>query len=318
MDLDPIHCAANGYGTGVVMHSINLIYITSQVGDCFCTPNTYQPPFPPPSSLAMADILKPFHRNLLKYALAVAIAAICIRLLLAIDDLAREEVPDFSLEKHPYVPSKPGDSRSPCPALNALANHGFLPHDGRGMTRQDYIRAMREGYNLSFPLAATLAYGGHIMLRQFSELSLSDLSRHNYIEHNASLGHMDAIGDEEYAPWRASPKLIAQLVNQSTDGLSLTMHDFAVARVRREEAYLHQPLDAIHEEIARGEMSMVLGIFGGGNDTVPIRWVKEWWLDERFPEDFVPNRVQGLWETVKGSMKLRLLMTEIRAASQAR
>jgi hypothetical protein len=25
----------------------------------------------------------------------------------------------------------PGDLRSPCPALNALANHGFLPRDGR-------------------------------------------------------------------------------------------------------------------------------------------------------------------------------------------
>lgn len=25
-----------------------------------------------------------------------------------------------------YCPPQPGDKRSPCPALNALANHGFL------------------------------------------------------------------------------------------------------------------------------------------------------------------------------------------------
>ena len=33
-------------------------------------------------------------------------------------------------DSHPYVPANPGDSRSPCPALNALANHGYLPRDG--------------------------------------------------------------------------------------------------------------------------------------------------------------------------------------------
>ena len=29
-------------------------------------------------------------------------------------------------DSHPYVPATPGDSRSPCPALNALANHGYM------------------------------------------------------------------------------------------------------------------------------------------------------------------------------------------------
>jgi hypothetical protein len=27
---------------------------------------------------------------------------------------------------HKFVPTNPGDSRAPCPALNALANHGYL------------------------------------------------------------------------------------------------------------------------------------------------------------------------------------------------
>jgi hypothetical protein len=29
-------------------------------------------------------------------------------------------------EEHVYRPANPGDARAPCPALNALANHGFL------------------------------------------------------------------------------------------------------------------------------------------------------------------------------------------------
>ena len=29
-------------------------------------------------------------------------------------------------DTHQWVPKQPGDARSPCPALNTLANHGYL------------------------------------------------------------------------------------------------------------------------------------------------------------------------------------------------
>ena len=31
---------------------------------------------------------------------------------------------------HAWVAPKNGDQRGPCPGLNALANHGYLPHNG--------------------------------------------------------------------------------------------------------------------------------------------------------------------------------------------
>ena len=31
---------------------------------------------------------------------------------------------------HAWVAPKAGDQRGPCPGLNALANHGYLPHNG--------------------------------------------------------------------------------------------------------------------------------------------------------------------------------------------
>lgn len=31
-----------------------------------------------------------------------------------------------------FVPPGPGDVRGPCPGLNALSNHGYLPHNGVG------------------------------------------------------------------------------------------------------------------------------------------------------------------------------------------
>jgi hypothetical protein len=43
---------------------------------------------------------------------------------------------DASLQKvdvsgsHAFNPPGAGDKRGPCPGLNALANHGYLPHNG--------------------------------------------------------------------------------------------------------------------------------------------------------------------------------------------
>ncbi|KAF9813060.1 hypothetical protein IEO21_05796 [Rhodonia placenta] len=252
------------------------------------------------------------HRLLLKYALVTALMAVVVKMITAVHDLTLIDVPPFSLDTHPFVPPKLSDSRSPCPALNTLANHGMLRHDGREITRTDYIRALRQGYNLSLPLATFLTISGHVLLSQYSTLSLSDLGRHNFIEHNASLGHWDAVGDEEYAPDKTSSSLISQLVNQSTDGRTMSMRDLSAARILREKAY-SRPLDSLHEEIARGEMSMVLGIFGRGNESVPISWIEEWWKNETFPRDFVPEHEQTLWKTVRGSWKINMLMRTMRA-----
>ncbi|KAH9949132.1 Chloroperoxidase [Amylocystis lapponica] len=245
-------------------------------------------------------------RLLFKYALLIALTALIMKMILTIDDATR---PDFhsSLENHPYVPPTTDDSRSPCPALNALANHNYLPHNGRKITQMDFIRAMRQGYNLSLPLSAFLTLSSHLLLGQFSELSLEDLARHNYIEHNASLAHPDVIGDREYAPSTADPYLIAELLGNSADGKVMTLHDFTKARQHRESHYA-RPLDALHEEIARGEMSMVLGIFGRGNETVPVEWLEDWWLRERLPADFKPRHQQTLLQTVRTSWRIKSLM----------
>ncbi|KAJ9495598.1 hypothetical protein LTR96_008883 [Exophiala xenobiotica] len=41
-----------------------------------------------------------------------------------------------------YTPSSPSDLRSPCPMINALANHNYLFHDGRNITAADFSSAM--------------------------------------------------------------------------------------------------------------------------------------------------------------------------------
>lgn len=54
-----------------------------------------------------------------------------------------------------------GDQRGPCPGLNALANHGYLPHNGvAGM--QDIIDATMNTYGMGADLSAFLSVYGTV------------------------------------------------------------------------------------------------------------------------------------------------------------
>ena len=50
-----------------------------------------------------------------------------------------------------------GDVRSPCPGLNACANHGFIPHSGKGNTLDNLIPGLSECFNMGtdFTLAVS-------------------------------------------------------------------------------------------------------------------------------------------------------------------
>ncbi|EUC35031.1 hypothetical protein COCCADRAFT_35376 [Bipolaris zeicola 26-R-13] len=63
---------------------------------------------------------------------------------------------------HEYVPPGPGDLRGPCPGLNALANHNFLPHNGYATVTQ-YVEATTKVVGMGPTLALLLsAVGGSL------------------------------------------------------------------------------------------------------------------------------------------------------------
>lgn len=61
----------------------------------------------------------------------------------------------FDFANHPYIPQQPEGVRSPCPALNTLANHGYLPRDGMNITKQDIITAFSDGWGVGETIIAT-------------------------------------------------------------------------------------------------------------------------------------------------------------------
>ncbi|KAI0758969.1 Chloroperoxidase [Fomes fomentarius] len=214
-------------------------------------------------------------------------------------------------ENHPYVPAGSDDSRSPCPALNALANHGYLPHDGRNLTQAQLVSALSKVYNISSGFGSVLALGGLLLcghkkpgLTLARTVDLHDLARHNAIEHDGSLVHDDAPEPKsEFAPTAVDPALLQQLLDSAADDAGwLRLGDLCHAQVRRQTPGASRPLDALHTTFAKGELALLFEAMGvsveeakrlpaqggdGAAKVVPKRFLEQWLGEERLPDGWV-------------------------------
>ncbi|KAF9448598.1 aromatic peroxygenase precursor [Macrolepiota fuliginosa MF-IS2] len=63
---------------------------------------------------------------------------------------------------HPWVAPGPDDMRGPCPGLNTLANHGYIPHNGIVSPAQ-IIAGIQECYNMENKFASFITYAAHLV-----------------------------------------------------------------------------------------------------------------------------------------------------------
>ncbi|KAM0270889.1 hypothetical protein ACHAQH_009274 [Verticillium albo-atrum] len=92
-----------------------------------------------------------------------------------------------------WQPAGPDDFRGPCPMMNTLANHNFLPHDGRNITKENAVFALGEGIGFGAELA-TLMWEQAIHINPTANatfFTLDQLNVHNILEHDASLTRTD-------------------------------------------------------------------------------------------------------------------------------
>ncbi|KAJ7645053.1 Cloroperoxidase [Mycena polygramma] len=97
---------------------------------------------------------------------------------------------------HKWVAPKATDLRSPCPGLNTLANHGYLPRDGRNLSIPMILEAAIDGFNVASDSIIQAAKFGLLSGDAPTTLNLDALSLHNLIEHDASISRNDfGVGD---------------------------------------------------------------------------------------------------------------------------
>lgn len=135
-----------------------------------------------------------------------------------------------------WSPPGYGDVRSPCPALNAMANHKFIPHDGRGLTIPILVKGLGEGLNFSAETATSLAMIGLAVSSDptHASFNLNDLSAHNKVEHDGSLSRRDFdLGGDAT---KFSPKTFNETLSYYKGASEVGVQEIAAARWGRIES----------------------------------------------------------------------------------
>ncbi|KAL5401363.1 hypothetical protein PMIN06_011849 [Paraphaeosphaeria minitans] len=203
------------------------------------------------------------------------------------------EAPGHARNWPAYEPPGPGDSRSSCPMLNALANHNILPHSGRDISFRTLNTAIRECFNFAPSFCFFVPhFAADFLDRSYwsDTLDLEELSKHNAIEHDASLTRRDVALEPDQA--KPDIQLVEQLLATATGGTPeariMTKQDLSAALTRRrvdskrENASYTESL--FHNGFGSANSSTMLTIFGGRvNDLRPML------LEERFPDDWEPR-----------------------------
>jgi len=188
-----------------------------------------------------------------------------------------------------YIAPTEGDSRCSCPALNAMANHGILPHDGKGIPLRELTRLVRATFNFSPSFCYFVPlFCARMLKKDYNQdsVDLSELDLHNGIEHDASLTRQDRY----HEPNQGAPHIpyVKELLESSSgkapDGSALlTPDDLArFSAKRRIEAASANPefsLDFGHKMFGSSNSSTMLTIMGGR-----VKDLESFLVEERIPD----------------------------------
>jgi hypothetical protein len=178
-----------------------------------------------------------------------------------------------------WRPAGNGDVRSPCPALNALANHNILPRNGRGLTMLILVKALGDGLNVSTEVAKTLATAGIAISPNAAKgsLDLDNLNAHNLIEHDGSLSREDYdLGGKSQA---FCPRIFQETLSYFNGVSEIGFPEVAAARwgriqtsKRTNPKMLYGP-QQVFESYSESAVYFQL-LKKAGTQTAPVDWIK--------------------------------------------
>jgi hypothetical protein len=178
--------------------------------------------------------------------------------------------------------------RSPCPAINSLANHNILPHSGKGITKAMAVEALTKSFNIDPKIANVFAASGIIANPNHDAHSfdLNHVNKHNYIEHDGSLSRGDAAFGGGVKFDKEAFDMVLKVYREAHPGKSddEIMTDWATAAHARwaritaskenhkkeEKTWIYGIKEAI---MSYGETSLCLNLLGK-DGVAPLQWVK--------------------------------------------
>lgn len=210
--------------------------------------------------------------------------------------------------------------------INCLANHGFLPRDGRNIHSDELYHAVHSaglGFVLASGFVSAVFHEYHpksphnkpksLLSRLFTNplaalgmrrpgqidsmgrpvLDLDELARPRVVEHDISLTRRDS--QQPQGNCVLQRDLVNSLLDASQDGKIITREDLANYRKKRiavqKEENPEVQYKVFEHLLSCGEISLILGIIGDGNK-VSVDYLRAFLLEERLPlqEGWQPRR----------------------------
>ncbi|KAL1859017.1 hypothetical protein Daus18300_009655 [Diaporthe australafricana] len=178
------------------------------------------------------------------------------------------------------------DRRSPCPMVNTLANHGYLPRDGLNITLADLLTGFTNGINLD--PSATLLVGVKALdtstTGDNSSFNLDDLSRHGIIEHDGSLSRADVYFGDNHSFNSTIWETVASYFTEDTIDVktAATARAARLAAAAKENPEFNMTSDAVNFSFI--ESALYLSVFNNGSSSTAVtEWVKIMFQHERLP-----------------------------------
>ncbi|KAK0629595.1 Chloroperoxidase [Bombardia bombarda] len=191
------------------------------------------------------------------------------------------------VKDHPFKAPGKGDLRSPCPLLNSLANHGYLPRNGRNISSEQFYTGLADAVNLERalgdgPIAGAISTSTTGLP---DTANLNDMAKHaQIIEHDGSLSRADTyFGDANsfnLSVWR-----------QTKAYFRTPLITIAQAEQARQAAVRNAQRTNPEFSLADGEKTisvletaLYLYMFGNGtNGFANRRWTEILFEEERLP-----------------------------------
>ncbi|KAJ3413824.1 hypothetical protein HDV05_007424 [Chytridiales sp. JEL 0842] len=226
-----------------------------------------------------------------------SIFAVLVGLAASVSAYPSLEKRGASLPAGVYFPPLSTDQRSPCPALNTLANHGHLRRNGANLTVAEissaFLNVMNFGNDFTLRLlsAATLLesdptspFGVRDPTDEPGTVDLEDLLKHNRIEHDASLSRSDFPASQR----SANLTLVADMVSRAADCKTFTLENavrYRLDRIAESQALNpNQVFGPTQAFLAWGESALPMLALGGRNvESVPVRQLLEFFVLEKLP-----------------------------------
>ncbi|KAF7332444.1 Cloroperoxidase [Mycena kentingensis (nom. inval.)] len=171
-----------------------------------------------------------------------------------------KQIPDAA---HPFIAPGPNDQRGPCPGVNTLANHGYIPRNGIA-SFEELINGITEAFNIPVNMAAGMAalnFVRILRLERAIHLQLSSqLTRGNMFVNKISIGGVSPL----------VPPLPGKIDGPVTQGIAKHGRNEGDASMTRADAFIGDNRN--FQNILYDMALLQLGKFGDdgpdGNSTV--------------------------------------------------